>query len=101
MSKINLIKALRIAQPILVPIWLPVLPSNSSQLLDVAVISHFEIDADAAVQGKCGIIDIEIRHSGFDDLCDDGVWILLVIRDTDFDSMARIKLFSNRRWQVG
>lgn len=87
LGEIYLIMRLRIAQSILVPIGLVLPFGATSQGLNVAVIFHFEIDTDAAIQWRVRYIDVQVLDASFDDFCE-FLSRLLVMADANLYGVA-------------
>jgi hypothetical protein len=99
LSQINLVMRLSIAQPIFIPIRDPLANSRSNNILDVTIVSHFEVDADSAVELRLRVINVEIGDPSLDDLRKNLV-TLLIMGDSNFNCMARVQLFSDRGWET-
>jgi hypothetical protein len=80
---------MRITQTIFVAIrsrW-AITPSN--KIIHIAIISHFQINTYSTIEGIAREMDIQISDSGFDDLGEDLI-SLLIMCNTNFDGMARV-----------
>lgn len=60
------------------------------EVIDVALILHFKIDADSAIEWRLGTEDVQVVDTSFNDLCND-VSSLLITSDSDFRGMACIE----------
>jgi hypothetical protein len=75
---------MRITQTIFEPIRLTHAPTQG---LDIAVIFHFEVDTNTAVEGRARYVDVQVLDSGFDNLCEN-LPCLLVVADAHLHGMT-------------
>ena len=103
LREVDLIVRLLIAQTILIPIWNPIVYAYSFQFLYIAIVSHFKVDADSAIERRLRIVDVNVRNAGFDDFCEDGFrfFRVLCICYSHLDWMTSIETLSNCRGEGG
>lgn len=90
LGQVDLIETLLVAQAILAAVCYSLCRCRAEllQLLDGAVPVHLEVDADAAVHGASGHVQVNIGHAGLDNLVED-LPSFLVIRDSGLYILSR------------
>lgn len=73
---------------------------DNRQVADVAVVAHFEVDAETPVDGGAWAVDVEVGDAALDDLGEDLAGAL-VGSDADFWFVARVQVLPDDRGQVG
>jgi hypothetical protein len=88
LREVDLVRALRIAQPVLVSIR--VIPGvlNMFELLQWAIPVHFEVDANATIHGHEREMNIKISNSSLDDFAENLI-CLLIVGDSAFNPFAQ------------
>lgn len=88
LREVDLVRALRIAQPVLVSIR--VIPGilNMFELLQWAIPVHFEVNADPAIHRHEREMNIEISNSSLDDFAENLIRFLVVC-DAAFNPFAQ------------
>jgi len=78
---------MRITQPIFEPIRLTLLVHAPTQGLDIAVIFHFKVDTNTAIEGRARYVNVQVLDSGFNNLCEN-LSCLLVVADAHLHGMT-------------
>ncbi len=90
LGKVNLVVTMAVTEPIFVAVRGPFAVGwhHTLELLDTSLPWHFQVDADSAIQRQVGEVYIEVADSGFDDL-GELLLRLLVVGDANLHSMLR------------
>lgn len=84
-----------ITHTILVPVAATTTPSvGDGQVTDIAVVAHFEVDADSPVDTSAWAVYVEVGDAAFDDLCEDFARSL-IDGYTHLGFMTRIEVLSD------